>query len=264
MDHEYLETFLAPIRTCARYHPKLGSASEAGKTLAEFLKFYAADRFYHWVGLDSELMYAAHKTAGGMTSVYRQVGVGGERLFRRLLRDGLGLSEPQCVWSYQTKTATGRVRTIQLDGRVWVEDIQNASLRRRVQDWLAAASGELLLSKSAAAAIRGAVFEVRQGYKSADAKRQNADIANASSAYCEHFLPVMVLLSNQISQSVAERYVRSKWLLLRGTLGGGHTQSSYQFVQTVLGFDLAAFFSRHTTIIRREVEKIMRELLSAK
>jgi hypothetical protein len=33
---------------------------------------YGADPFCSWVGLDSPLMYAAHKAAGGMTSVYRQ------------------------------------------------------------------------------------------------------------------------------------------------------------------------------------------------
>jgi hypothetical protein len=37
---------------------------------------YGADPFYHWVGLDSQLMYAAHKVAGGMTSIYRHLGIG--------------------------------------------------------------------------------------------------------------------------------------------------------------------------------------------
>ena len=31
--------------------------------------------------------------------------------------------------------------------------------------------------------LKGTVFEVRQGYKSKDSKRQNADIANAATAY---------------------------------------------------------------------------------
>jgi len=30
---------------------------------------YRSDPFYNWVGLDNPLMYAAHKAAGGMTSI---------------------------------------------------------------------------------------------------------------------------------------------------------------------------------------------------
>jgi len=37
--------------------------------------------------------------------------------------------------------------------------------------------------------ILGVVFECRQGYKSKDSKRQNADIANASNAYKYQYLP---------------------------------------------------------------------------
>lgn len=46
--------------------------------------------------------------------------------------------------------------------------------------------------------LKGAVFEVRQGYKSKDAKRQNADIANAAAAYTQAYLPCVVMLSSQI------------------------------------------------------------------
>lgn len=38
-------------------------------------------------------MYAAHKAAGGMTSVYRQIGIGCERLFRKLVSAELFYAE---------------------------------------------------------------------------------------------------------------------------------------------------------------------------
>jgi hypothetical protein len=44
-------------------------------------------------------------------------------------------------------------------------------------------------------ALHGTVFEVRQGYKSKDSKRQNADVSNASNAYAKGYLPVNMILS---------------------------------------------------------------------
>ena len=37
--------------------------------------------------------------------------------------------------------------------------------------------------------LAGTIFEVRQGYKSKDSKRQNADIANAVTAYTKGLFP---------------------------------------------------------------------------
>jgi hypothetical protein len=45
-------------------------------------------------------MYAAHKAAGGMTSVYRQLGIGCERLFRGVIQDSLSLTAEQANWEY--------------------------------------------------------------------------------------------------------------------------------------------------------------------
>jgi hypothetical protein len=92
-DSKYLKTVLDPIRVCAHYKPKFGQgAKRGGLTLEQFRTLYQSDPFYSWFGLDNPLMYAAHKAAGGMTSVYRQIGIGCEVLFRTLLKDCLGLS----------------------------------------------------------------------------------------------------------------------------------------------------------------------------
>jgi hypothetical protein len=75
-DERYLTLLLTPLRACANYRPKFGRKGKLGLSREEFQRLYSSDPFYHWIGLDSPLMYAAHKAAGGMTSVYRQLGIG--------------------------------------------------------------------------------------------------------------------------------------------------------------------------------------------
>lgn len=50
--------------------------------------------------------------------------------------------------------------------------------------------------------LKGAVFEVRQGYKSKDSKRQNADLDNATVAYSKSYLPVFTIFSSQIDNDI--------------------------------------------------------------
>ena len=105
------------------------------------------------------------------------------------------------------------------------------------------------------------MFEVRQGYKSKDAKRQNADVANAGNAYRHAYLPVVVMLSDQIDSDVASRYRHAGWLLLRGTMSGNEYSSTYAFARTVLDYDLAAFFERNANQFRDSVMDVLDTLL---
>ncbi|MFH1604030.1 MAG: hypothetical protein ABIH03_08990, partial [Pseudomonadota bacterium] len=173
-----MEILVAPIRVCAAYKPKLGHGSKAGLSLADFQRMYREDPFYSWFGLDNPLMYAAHKAAGGMTSVYRQIGIGCEHLFRQIIQDQLGLSAEQSEWSYSFTGANGKTRTLHLDGRIAFQDVKNLARRKKIEGWLAAVAAELKVASRITRALHGIVFEVRQGYKSKDSKRQNADIAN--------------------------------------------------------------------------------------
>lgn len=57
----YLTIFLEPILKSKAYRPKFGGSSKKeGVTLAEFYDLYGADPFYSWIGLNTDLMYAAH------------------------------------------------------------------------------------------------------------------------------------------------------------------------------------------------------------
>lgn len=262
-EERYFELIRTALDVCAQYKPMFGKGRKGGMTLEQFQYMYSADPFYHWVGLDSPLMYAAHKAAGGMTSIYRQLGIGGEWVFRNVLQDSLNLSTEQVKWSYQIPTTTGKSRTLALDGRIQLDHITDSIAGERIQKWIEDVTKNLLLPEDMREQIKGAIFEVRQGYKSKDSKRQNADIANASNAYTYFYLPVLVLLSTQIDQGVALWYVQARWLLLTGTLRGSSTDSTYTFCREVLNYDLAGFFEDYSTRIKNELEKVLTALLEA-
>lgn len=261
-DKRYLEVLLGSLSVCKGYKPKFGHGRESGLEVAEFQELYGADDFYSWFGLDSPLVYAAHKAAGGITSVYRQIGIACERLFRLLLQDHLGLTEDQSRWSYEVPGTRKKARKLSLDGRIDLADVRDDAARERVRLWIEAGAKHLRVPDKTVSHLGGAVFEVRQGYKSKDSKRQNADIGNASNAYANSYLPVVVVMSSQIDGDIAERYTREQWLLLRGIMSGSPFDSTYDFSREVLGYDLAGFFRRNSATLRREVESIIQALLT--
>lgn len=263
-NERYLRALVDPIRVCASYRPKMGQGMLAGVSLEEFQALYRADPFYAWYGLDHPMMYAAHKAAGGMTSVYRQIGIGAERLFRLILQDTLGLSVDQSEWSYETAPVGGKSRLLHLDGRIDLNAVSDTVKRGRVQRWMEEAADELAVAKEIQGTLKGVVFEVRQGYKSKDSKRQHADIANATTAYTRAYLPCAVVMSTQIDGDIVIRYRSAKWVILTGSIAErSPVRSTYAFAHDVLGFDLADFFSRNSDTLRSEVDKVLHALLSA-
>lgn len=262
-DEKYLQIILDPIRVSARYKPKFGQGGSGdGLSLEEFQTLYRADPFYSWFGLDNPLVYTAHKAAGGITSIYRQIGVGCEKLFRAILQDAFGLTDEDANWSYEKPMSDGRARRLHLDGRVLLNKIDDAATRQRFHNWMRQSAELANVDPDVCAALKGAVFEVRQGYKSKDSKRQNADIANAAIAYTKAYLPCAVILSSQIDTDVLLRYRSEKWSIVTGVMGAGDPlTSTYDFARDVIGYDLAAFFERNQKKIRNELETILRSLL---
>lgn len=261
-DERYFTLFATAIRKCLDYKPRFGKGRGSGLAVREFRALYEADSFYHWIGLDSPLMYAAHKAAGGMTSVYRQIGIGSQWIFYQMLQDYLGLLPEQATWSYMVEGTGSKQRKLSLDGRIQVADVVDAVPRKRVQDWINAVAEKIGLPEDTVSNIKGVVFEARQGYKSKDSKRQNADIANASKAYAHLYIPVIILFSTQIDSDVAHRYQENLWLLLTGSVHGSSTTSTYAFCRDVVGYDLADFFTRYSPRIKSEVENVLNTLLS--
>lgn len=262
-DAEYLDILLRPIRMCANYKPKLGYGVKAAYSLEDFRALYGGDPFYSWIGLDDPLMYAAHKAAGGMTSIYRQIGIGCEALFRRILMNQLGLSAESVKWSYSIPGPGGAQRVLALDGRVVLAEVRDPAARARLRGWMKRAARNLEIEPGVQRSLRGIVFEIRQGYKSKDSKRQNADIANAATAYSRGYLPCAGILSMQIDRDVALRYRAQRWVLLTGLLGGAtDLQSIYAFCHTIIGYDLASFFERNAQTLRAEIHSILVSLLT--
>ena len=261
-DEQYLDLIVNAVRVCADYRPKFGRGKKAGYSLEEFVALYNADPFYSWFGIASPLMYAAHKAAGGMTSVYRQIGIGCQQVISLILCDCLGLLPDDVKWSYTIPGADHKERRLSLDGRIPIDHVMPRGKRETLRDWVESVADELELVNETKDILKGAVFEVRQGYKSKDPKRQNADISNAANAYAYHYVPVVMLLSTQIDSDVADRYRRARWLLLRGTTQGTATNSTYVFMKDVVGYDLAGFFESNSSLIRKEIELVLRRLLS--
>lgn len=250
-DAVYRNLILDPIRTCLDYKPKMGKRENVSAT--DFISIYERDPLYHWLGFDSPTLYAIHKSAGGMTSLYRQLGIGVERLARTVIRDGLSLNDSQANWAYQHTGDDGNVKSRQLDARIDLRHVRDPRDARRVSSWIRSSRHEMGVEIP----THGVVFEIREGYKSADSKRQNADIENSANALAKGYLMVMMVMSTQINETVFRRYRNSKLLVLVGTLDGGPLTSTFSFFREVIGYDLAAFFERNTDALRSEVQRVL-------
>ncbi len=257
-DARYRSLVLDRIRVSADYKPQFGLGRRRGVSLEEFIAAYSADPLYSWIGLNSPAIYAAHKAAGGMTSIYRQVGIGCERLFQAILQDAFGLTQSQASWQYSAPRPSGGRRTLKLDGRIDLRHLSDHGAKRRVNDWMLEFRRKLDIRSE----THGAVFEVRQGYKSKDSKRQNADLANAAAAYTQQYLPVLVVMSLQFDTDLRIRYEGAKWGVLSGSIDTDDPfTSTYAFCRQVIGYDLIGFFERNSDILRREIETIVYTLL---
>jgi hypothetical protein len=260
-EQDYMDIFLEPIRKCKAYKPKFGeSQNEQGVSLSGFLTLYGSDPFYNWIGLDNSLMYAAHKAAGGMTSIYRQIGIGCEYLFREILTDMAQYEDKESAkWSYKAKTSAVKEKILSLDGRLGYNDIKNTELKNKLIDWVANYCKELSVEQLP---TNGVVFEVRQGYKSKDSKRQNADIDNATVAWANGYLPIFAIFSSQIDSGIVLRYRNNRCGILIGSQSNNPLTSLFSFSQQVLGYDLAGFFQRNSTFFKEEVNSVLMTLLN--
>lgn len=206
-------------------------------------------------------MYAAHKAAGGMTSIYRQLGIGCERLLRKIIKDQFNLEEEQVAWSYEYEKEDGKTGRHTLDARIDLNLISNDEKKLRVRDWLVRSGLSLRLHQDRISTLKGVVLEVRQGYKSADSKRQNADLRFGMRAYNEGYLPVVCVVSTQASQTVCKRYQAAQLLVLLG-IQDSDVKSTFSFFENAVGYNLANFFQRNSSVLRSEFTKVLEVLLS--
>ncbi|MDR0221268.1 MAG: hypothetical protein LBI54_07695 [Lachnospiraceae bacterium] len=253
-DTIYLEILLSPLDECIHYKPAFGGNSRKGVDIEQFRKTYSSDPLYHWVGLDSDLIYAAHKAAGGMTSIYRQLGIGCERLLRKIMQDEYRLNDAQTAWSYEYNKENGSSATLTLDACIRTKDIEYPSKREKFRDWLIATAHGMNYSESNTKSLSGAVFEIRQGYKSADSKRQNADLRFGMRARSDDdLLPVIMIVSAQINSNVFQRYRDQSIHMMLGVLKGDN--STFAFFSDVIGYDLADFFNEIQLLSDKDLKR---------
>ena len=257
-DADLIKIFTTPIKKCANYKPVFGTNNKDGVSLLEFRTLYGGDPLYSWVGLDSDYIYSAHKAAGGITSFYRQLGIGCERLVRAIIKDSLGISEEQANWHYTYTNSQKKTAKLSLDARIDTSHLEDEGRISIINRWCEESLSTLENNRTG---IKGAVFEVRQGYKSADSKRQNADLVNAVRAYNEDYIPVVMVMSNQLNETIRNRYAGSQILILSGKMNGNNKECTYSFFKEIVGFDLEAFFKKNRGIIRSEIEGILHNLV---
>ena len=128
----------------------------------------------------------------------------------------------------------------------------------RIQSWIAGVKERLGITVS----LRGVVFEIREGYKSADSKRQNADLENSANALGAGYLMTMMVMSNQINNTVYNRYRNGNLLILRGNLDDDPYISTYAFFKNIIGYDLAGFFARNSKHLRKEVKRVLEYIVN--
>lgn len=259
-DH-LLEIFLEPLRECMGYKPKFGRSDKEGLDLLGFQNIYGQDLFYSTLGLDIEPMYLAHKASGGITSIYRQLGVGCERVFRTILMNELKLTDEDVNYSYDKMRSDGSVQKLSLDARIPVNSVTSPA-KERIIEWTIKLQ-EQLGFEIPINTIKGCTFEVRQGYKSADSKRQNADIANALKSYSDLYVPVVFVFSNQVSEQVVSRYLNNRIGVLRGVGGNDTSVCSYAFLREIIGFDFLEYMTKNKENLRSEIETIVSTLISS-
>ena len=257
----YRDILIEPLSECAEYTPKFGHGRNGGFSFEEFQALYGADAFYKWIGLDHPLMYSAHKAAGGITSIYRQIGIGCERLVRAIFTDCLGLNAKDVTWSYKVDGTNGKERTLSLDGRIILDKIPNNEIKSRCSMWMTQTAENLELAPSIRKAMAGIVFEVRQGYKSKDSKRQNADIANASNAYANGYIPCLMVMSAQIDDDIVARYRIAKWAILQGFIEASPYTSTFSFFKEVVGFDFVEFMNYNQEYFKRRIQFVLEQLM---
>lgn len=260
-DKDLRETFLHPIRKCADYVPAFGKGKSGGLSPSGFQELYGGDPFYAWLGLDDPSVYASHKAAGGLTSLYRQIGVGSERLFRAILKSKLGLSEDQMKWSYEYDKPNGKKGVHTLDALIRSSYLDE-SAKQRFEVWLILAKKAVTGESNAKVNVDAVAFEVRQGYKSADSKRQNADLRFGMRAYQAGLIPALAVMSTQVSEPVLKRYRSDGMLVLTGTLEDDPTTSTFAFFKEVVGFDLADFLDRNSKAMKKEIRQVVQKLLT--
>jgi hypothetical protein len=82
-------------------------------------------------------------------------------------------------------------------------------------------------------------------------------------AYQVNHIPVIAVLSSQVSETVIQRYKNAGMLVITGTRSPDSTISTFSFFKDIIGFDLENFFRDNSTAIKEVIHGLIRNLLTA-
>lgn len=243
-DEWYLSVLTDPVKATRHCEPLFGRRGQRGVDLDEFQSIYGADLFYRTCGLNDPAVYAAHRAASVMTSMYRQLGKGARQLIRAILCDSFGVTDDEATW---------KVRGQDLGCVVRLRGDAGGAADIALRDWLSGID----------ASFGGVAIEVRQGMKTADARREHSYVeANAKSAVEQGLMPVLLLLSAQANEAAMDGYRAAGWQVLLGDTNGSIYDSSYGFIQFVTAFDLEDFLIQNHRRIDAEVGGVLRDVFA--
>lgn len=241
-DDDLLDCLIKPILDSASL-PKFGTGK--GVKVDEFTENRKSDPLYGNIGLDTPEIYAAHAGSSVITSAYRQLGIGLERAMRLIIAkecDFIDVPEdnPDMLkWYFDS--ATGITR--ELDLLISTEMFNDESKKLQLYELAKLMKPGFSVESSR---FKGIVFEIRQGYQSADSKRVKGDLEIVTKAEEKGFLAVVMIGSNSYNDSVISTYKNGGLpILVPSTDGQGKShECPYCFFNYFIDYDLRSALAR--------------------
>ena len=254
-----MEELIRPILN-SKTLPKFGT--NQGVSKEDFLKIRGSDPLYSVVGLDTAELYAAHAGGSVLTSAYRQLGIGLERALRLIAEKGCDFIDVpdndtnNIKWSFQS--ATGATR--ELDLLISVDMINQESKKKRLYEIARLMKPKFKIQESD---FKGIVFEIRQGYQSADSKRVKGDLEIVEKAEDEGLLAVVLIGSNSYNHSVISTYKNGGLPILVPSSGdnGKVENCPYCFFEDFMDYDLRSAMLRIAPKAKAKVTEHVRTRL---
>ena len=201
---------------------------------------FSADPTWPHFGFATQEFLQYQAVGNYYTAIFRKIGDLFEGVIQEIVQTQLGISKSEQKHEFEL-VVDGVTQHRSLDVAIDVMKIQDVSKRKKVTATLEKLTGD----KSP----KATVIELRGCYMIGDSKRINADEHAAKAARSAGLSPVMLIFCSTSLTSPVKR-LRKSWNLFEGT-------ESYDFVRSVTGFDLQAFFQEISPDLKSVTDKLL-------
>lgn len=223
---ELLDLAIANLRKVLEFNPY--KSYKGVNNREQFRQVIANDPAFGVLGLDDERYIIARVGGNLVTSLHRKIGDMYEALFAYLLEKSFDLTENEPHFSVEVKIGE-RTQTRSTDGL-----IRRDKFNHRVpKTWMH---------------YQGIGFEVRSCYQIGDSKRIQADYDMSLALKSYEILPIMLVFCNTSLRSPLNRLSKS-WEVYEG-------KDSFDWVQTITGFNLYKFLNSNSQTFKKEIDNI--------